>query len=670
MSIGTRPRVQKFNFMVLKFSPFISQHEYQHKMILKSLSLVEHPVLIRRFFVVFLLVTVLILFQGLFPPLENSPIYLLENFITKLLIALLLAIVMVERKSHHLAMSLLLGASVGLLFFINILGLNMVVPTSINWVMRGDWAWHFLGWHFFRNEAWHWPLGKITDFLFPSGTSVGYTDSLPLLAFLLKPLHQFLPTDFQYIGLWFFSSYLLQGIFAALLMRLVTENVLIQILGTLFFVMNPILLQRLGHDTLCTHWLLLAGLWMYFREPLSPSRALKIWLGLIVLSALIHPYLLAMVFGLMSAFYLRFWLIERQYSLIHVTSHWALLGIVTVLIWWQVGYFLIEDKTSSGLGYYSMNLLAPFNAMGGGTVLFRDIPVATEGQAYEGFNYLGAGVLLLGLWALYELNQRPASWSTVKKIFPLAIICMGFTVFAVSNKVTLANKVLFDFQSELLNIFAIFRSSGRFFWPVNYTLIFLILSVLIQRHSSKTALVYLSFGLSIQFVDLYQIFESHRQVRATPALHWNAALPEWENPLQSSFWKIAAPHYQHLTLVFSPFCGNEAAPYLPFSYFAASHGLTINTGVGARIDVEKMMQYCRTLQEEIQQGRMREDSLYIFHPIDLAAFKKLAQVPIICRKIDGFDACVTETSFEQWKVQWEADVAKTSQRQVRYRHEG
>jgi hypothetical protein len=590
--------------------------------------------------------------QGLFP-FNQAPIgsyAYLENISTQLLVSLVFALLLVNAvvKYNHSVMTVTLGAALAMLFFVNILGLKMVDPTQINWVMHGDWQWHFMGWHFFRNEPWQWPLGKITNYFFPIGTSIGYTDSIPLFALLFKPFSAFLPADFQYIGLWIFISYILQGVFAALLIRLVSKKLLIQAIGTLFFVMSPVLIHRLGHAALCGHWLLLAGLWLYFRtwDKPSPYQALIPWILLISIGALVHPYLTVMLLGLATAFTARFWLVEKKWSMTPALLQLTLLGLTCLFLWWQAGYFLIDNKNMTGinLGHYSMNLLSPFNAMGGGSLLFRDVPPATDGQ-YEGFNYLGAGILLMAVWMLYELSKKPVQRSTLKKHLPLIIVCIGFTIFAVSNKVTIGNIVLIDIQSQLLNSLAMFQSSGRFFWPVNYTLLFLIISVLIRRNSSKTAYVFLSFGLVIQSLDLSPIYQSHHQVRDNPARHWDPkASPGWENPLHLDHWKVAMPYYQHITLVYSRYCGEAAAPYLPFSYLAASHGMTINTGTAARFDAEKTMQYCQSLREEIGQGKVRHDTIYILHPKHLENFKAAAQLPVICAKIDGFDTCVTQES--------------------------
>ena len=131
-----------------------------------------------------------------------------EDISIKLLIALIFSSLLLKLSSQ--LATLILGGVTGAVFFLSILGTKMIDPTQIGWVMRGDWQWHFIGWHFFRHEPWHFPLGKITNFFYPVGTSIGYTDSIPLLAFILKPFDSILP-DYLLI-----SNILAYGYFSVL----------------------------------------------------------------------------------------------------------------------------------------------------------------------------------------------------------------------------------------------------------------------------------------------------------------------------------------------------------------------------------------------------------------------------------------------------------------------
>jgi hypothetical protein len=96
----------------------------------------------------------------------------------------------------------LIGGILGFAWFVLVFGASVLDPTYLGWVMQGDGAQHVLGWLFFRHERWSWPLGSVPSFPDPVGTTVGYTDSIPWLAIPAKVISQFLPVDFQYVGLW------------------------------------------------------------------------------------------------------------------------------------------------------------------------------------------------------------------------------------------------------------------------------------------------------------------------------------------------------------------------------------------------------------------------------------------------------------------------------------
>src|SRR3989442_692605 len=94
----------------------------------------------------------------------------------------------------------LIGAGlVGAAWFLSFAG-RLVNPFNVDPLLIDDWSTHLLGWLFFRHEAFHLPFGRIDGLLYPVGTTIGYTDSIPWMAFLFRPLSAVLPSDFQYIG--------------------------------------------------------------------------------------------------------------------------------------------------------------------------------------------------------------------------------------------------------------------------------------------------------------------------------------------------------------------------------------------------------------------------------------------------------------------------------------
>src|SRR6266540_2468531 len=125
----------------------------------------------------------------------------------------------------------LVAAAAGLAWFALHVGVAALDPTRTGWLMSGDWAANYLGWAFFRHAPLALPLGANPGFPFPVGSTLSYSDSLPLVGVLLRPLSPLLPVDFQYVGPWLGLCFALQGFVGAKLVRLATEDRLAQALG-------------------------------------------------------------------------------------------------------------------------------------------------------------------------------------------------------------------------------------------------------------------------------------------------------------------------------------------------------------------------------------------------------------------------------------------------------
>src|SRR6187455_1518113 len=127
--------------------------------------------------------------------------------------------------------------------------LEIIIPTNISWLMTvmHDWGQHYLGWYFYRNESWDFPLGEMHNLFYPLGTNVGFTDSIPLLAIFFKLFSFLLPEDFQYFGMWLFLCHLLAAYFTIRLLTLFNVNRVFIFLAVLFVTANPVLIYRGMH---------------------------------------------------------------------------------------------------------------------------------------------------------------------------------------------------------------------------------------------------------------------------------------------------------------------------------------------------------------------------------------------------------------------------------------
>ncbi len=169
-------------------------------------------------------------------------------------------------------MSLWILATIAVIIIYQICyGFATLQPSNINWLLsvRHDWGTHYLGWAFYKNEPWHFPLGKVIGYNYPVGTNVGFTDSIPLFAIFFKLFAPRLSEDFQYFGIWLFLCHLLAAYFTILLFRLFKVNAVITLLAVIFVSANPVLVYRGLHPALCGQWLLLAGIYFYFLNPVN-----------------------------------------------------------------------------------------------------------------------------------------------------------------------------------------------------------------------------------------------------------------------------------------------------------------------------------------------------------------------------------------------------------------
>ena len=532
----------------------------------------------------------------------------------------------------------IVGLILGGFVFFMLFGTKILDTSNIDWIMvsdvdpskyflgqhfpRIDPSQHFIGWHFFRSESWSFPLGMIKSYNYPEGTSLVYTDSIPLLAIPLKLISPLLPSIFQYQGLWILLSYLLMGFFATLLMKQITKNLICICLGALFFILSPIIVYRLthsgGHDSLTSQWIILASMYLYFQQDSFKYKLM--WLFLLLSAVMIHFYLFSMSFLFFLGYLLKVILEDKR----KIKSLILQLSIVLITVFatmWIVGYFVISvgdagHASNAGeerFGFYSMNLLSPINPQNDGISRFiKTWP--TFNEQYEGFNYLGLGLILLIVISTYEALRQKLRFN-FKILFPLLLIAVILVLISLSNRITIAHKILFEIglPYQVESILSIFRSSGRLFWPVYYLLILTALTILIRYNSLKTTVLLLTFLLCIQVIDLSKYY-SHTE-------YLIGSMSTLKQPLESNLWNRIMGKSNHV-VIFPP----EWVDTIPYTFglLAANNKKTLNVAYLARSDDKLRSKYLNEISQELVEGKISEDTLYIMNkcsPSCLRRFK-------------------------------------------------
>ncbi len=524
----------------------------------------------------------------------------------------------------------LIGLFLGALVFVALNGYKIIDPTHIEWIMgAGDPGQHFLGWHFFRSEPWSFPLGVIKNYHYPSGTCLVFTDAIPLIGIPLKLFSSFLPQTFQYTGLWLLGSYMLQGLFASLLLQRFTKNSLLILLGTTFFLLSPIMFTRSGHhEALVGHWLILASLYLYFS---SYTRSTKIkWVFLIIIASMVHFYLLVMVLVIWSGYILGYILSDSgKNNILKTIKYFLFTMTILILTMWIIGYFTIPFGSAStgGFGFYSMNMLSPFNPMGGGTTTFLNKFKMTTGGQHEGLNYFGFGLLLMMIAALCKSSNTIKDFKRNRHV-PLIIIVIILYIYALSNKITFGSEVLVSFEYPWLlkDLGGILRASGRMFWPAYYIIMLTTIFIIIKYYSTKKSIFILSIFLIIQIIDFYPWYSSRDLNSRT-----------WGSTLKSSDWGKIADSIDHIVMIPPIFDKSYSFPL-----YAANNNLDINIGYIAREDRARRSKYINHVMEKFSDDQLEDRTLYVIDKENLTVPND--QKKYLYGKLDGYNIIAPKDS--------------------------
>jgi Family of unknown function (DUF6311) len=562
-------------------------------------------------------------------------------------------------------LQLIFSLVVGFLYALMVMGRGPLNPRNIDWLGE-DGSQHYIGWELLRQDPhWHWPLMYTNRWGYPVGDSVALVDVNPWMAIPFKILSPLLPEPFQYFGLEAILTCALQFFFALRLFRLLLgANLWGVILAGLFFLIAPPLSFRLKfHYCLANHWLLLAALLVFFmaqRE--SPGAVRRFMVSALLLGGFgvaTNPYiafqiLLLMVAGALSLLW------KRKLTLRQTTGFVLALGTICLTVAYSLGFIIPGGRGYGGAGYrvFSMNLLAPVDPSWFGSIVFPALVPQLERGQYEGYNYLGAGVIALALIVLGCGFLRRGKLSSLDKrwMIPLFLCCLVLTLMALTTRVRAGSTTLLDVDPrQLLSRFlAPLRSSGRLFWLPYYTILTALLAApyLLMRRSRANAL--LACLLVVQFAD------------TIPLRRWlySGVHQGYPKPLNSPIWHQLGSVYENLIVLPAWQCAPRSSPggvygYRTFGYLAAEQKMRINSYYTARYTGLALDYHCNQPIDQFAHQPLSPDSVYVVTP---AIAAQIAQGPTgegKCHDLDGFILCSPKTDFglsPQLKEQG-ADVA-------------
>ena len=513
------------------------------------------------------------------------------------------------------------------LFLFGWLSLNIY---NLDFVVKGgDFTVSYLGSVFYRMDDWHWPIFTHTNLAYPYGISVHGTDGSPLMSLVFKVFHKVfgLSPEVQFVGVWMFICYILQAIASVLIFRHAFKNKFFIVLGALFFVSAPIMMTRVFvHINLMCHFILLFSLLLYLNNRLVKKD--WIWMGVLIsFGILTCPYFLPMISGFFAILMYQKFVIEKTLNFSTLLKGLLFLTAVFGFWFYLLGMVSTEQNLASG-GWRSLglNLTALFNPIWSQSRIFNTLTPAAD---FDADNYFGFGLLIL-LLVCFPSVKRLFSGENLKRHYPLALLLLGLTVFALSSQVKLGTAVVLDYNpGELIDWLGnVFRYSGRFFWPVWYLLAFFIIKTFVQKYP-RGSVFFLPLLLIIQIWDLYPTYRSKSD--------FIYISPKEPLPMVSEEWDRLDKEYENIFI----FAHNE--DYRNMWRWAIKHNKNVNYGFLNRPSL-KTMELVDKTKEEILSGYVSDKSY--FYLIDPPFMKTIEEASLSnpdvrilkdkIKSIDGF----------------------------------
>jgi len=299
----------------------------------------------------------------------------------------------------------------------------------------------------------------------------------------------------------------------------------------------------------------------------------------------------------------------------------APLSLFVCLIPWLLVVYLLgafygsTQSAGTGLGNYSANILSLVMDQSWGGVhwsrFLRPSVLATGGQ-YEGFAYLGLGMILLVFLALVAIVKKAFNSGVLalfrhridRKVVLGTILVVVFFVIALSPRVTFGSHTLFTYHlpTALSNLWSIFRCSGRFMWVPGYVIMFVALWA-VSREYRRVGAAIVAFCLLLQVGDIYR-----------PILTLGQEVQVISSPLQplSQTWDQIGSRFKHIDFLMDP--GANTGFFFPFGVLAYRFHITTSNYYVSRPESTTIAEYRDAAFQSLENGLVDNSTVYILDP--------------------------------------------------------
>jgi hypothetical protein len=478
-------------------------------------------------------------------------------------------------------------------------GLRIINPRNTDWLVIGDGEME-IAWEFFRYQPiFQIPFGLNPKYGLETSTTIAFDAQIPIMSLILHPLSPVLGERFQYIGIFLLFTFALNFYFASKIFRYLNLTKYQVTLNSTIISLSPIILNRFienTHYTLTSAWIIL---WAIYLNLINNKNTIQ-WLALFNLVVLIHFYY--MPFVLMIFIINRIFNVYQKRQLMRSYFKQSLLILASILInMYLIGYFYGNvDSASVGYGSLVATFLSPFDPSGWSRLIV-DLPELPD--AYEGFSYVGTSTILLLIVYIFlfkkKLKNEDIWQKTSTSIWISATLLF---IFSLSNKVYFGTNKLIEIPlpESLLQLFATFRSTGRFTWLFVFVLFIWLTYKVSLKMQAKYYSIILTLILVLTLIDYWPKLNSEKQ---------NKFKTTYQSNLVSPAWKELNECYKNIR-VYPPILAVDN--FYNFLNIAYPQKMGINTGRLGRFDQSTMKKSLKEINEQFRIGKLDRNSFYIF----------------------------------------------------------
>ncbi len=358
-----------------------------------------------------------------------------------------------------------------------------------------------------------------------------------------------------------------------------------------------------------------------------------------------------MVFGFNIILPLKHYYIDKKLPLFKVLYFIFISFFSVIISWFILGMISFDNKVNmevtNSYGLYSFNLNSLYNAQGFSTFLPQYQLVRV--QQYEGFAYLGLGIILLFIIIVVHLIKtkfRITKTIFKKKYLLLIFLAIITSAFAITNIVTFNQNIILELwtPSLIIKLGGIFRACGRFIWVFYYLIFFFLLLYFIKiKISNRIKIIILMLIVIVQIYDTKTLF-IFRDLASGNFQMKKISEHQWTE-ITSNFKKI---------VTYPPFNNNLISPldYQDLCFIALKNRIPITTGYVARDTGDLNKKFSDSLNVSLSEAQIEDNDLYITSPNNLDVFTPLIYGnKVELRYADGYYYMYSIKNREKIKVQ-------------------